>query len=53
MGSFTKPSDDFNPGKIYKESTTVECPHCGEKGGAHVMGRHHFDNCKLKDITNG
>jgi hypothetical protein len=51
--SFTKPGDDFMPGKVYKESQVVECPHCGAKGGAPAMGRHHFDNCKLKDNING
>lgn len=26
----------------------VECPYCGKIGGINVMGKYHFDNCKLK-----
>jgi len=26
----------------------VTCPHCGKEGGANLMKRYHFDNCKLK-----
>lgn len=26
----------------------VECPHCNRKGGASLMTRWHFDNCKQK-----
>jgi hypothetical protein len=25
---------------------TIECPHCGKEGGANIMKRWHFDNCK-------
>lgn len=24
------------------------CPHCGKEGGASMMTRYHFDNCKMK-----
>ena len=26
----------------------VKCPHCGKEGGANIMPRHHFDNCKQR-----
>ena len=26
----------------------IKCPHCSQEGGAHVMYRYHFDNCKHK-----
>jgi len=29
-----------------KKNKVVECPHCKVKGGAGVMKRWHFDNCK-------
>jgi len=29
----------------------VTCPHCGKVGGAPVMARWHFDNCKHKEVT--
>ena len=28
--------------------STVTCPHCGKQGGANVMYRWHFDNCRVK-----
>lgn len=33
---------------ISKEFKTVNCPHCNAQGGANIMHRWHFDNCKLK-----
>jgi hypothetical protein len=27
----------------------VECPYCGKIGGKPIMGRYHFENCKLKE----
>lgn len=33
---------------ISKEFKTVNCPHCTAQGGANVMRRWHFDNCKAK-----
>jgi hypothetical protein len=26
----------------------VTCPHCNKTGGSNIMGRWHFDNCKLR-----
>ena len=26
----------------------VKCPHCNKEGGAPLMTRYHFDNCKRK-----
>lgn len=28
------------------EYKTVECPHCGKRGGINNMNRYHFDKCK-------
>lgn len=33
------------------KQNTVICPHCNKTGGYQVMGRWHFDNCKLKEIS--
>lgn len=32
-----------------EKSKKVKCPHCDEEGQMIVMGRWHFDNCKLKE----
>ena len=29
------------------------CPHCGKTGKGNAMIRHHMDNCKLKESSNG
>jgi hypothetical protein len=29
----------------------VTCPHCGKTGGNSLMGKHHFDRCKYKSVT--
>ena len=34
----------INKGKIHQ---IVKCPHCAKEGGAPIMKRHHFDNCKF------
>lgn len=34
-----------NLGRVHK---IIQCPHCNKEGGAPIMKRHHFDNCKLK-----
>ena len=31
-----------------KKQKIVICPHCFSQGGASLMGRYHFNNCKLK-----
>lgn len=31
-----------------KKRDLVVCPHCGKVGGQGIMGRWHFDNCRLK-----
>jgi hypothetical protein len=31
-----------------KARPKVECPHCEKAGGARVMHRWHFDNCKSR-----
>ena len=35
-----------------KTQPLVACPHCGKVGGASNMKRFHFDNCKIKEISN-
>jgi len=34
----------WNKGKV---KPTVVCPHCGKVGSASIMGRWHFENCKI------
>jgi len=34
--------------KMCMPQKKVECVYCGKTGGAHLMQRYHFDNCKLK-----
>lgn len=40
----------FNKGRKHEK---VECPHCNKIGGITGMARWHFDNCKIKDSSNG
>lgn len=35
---------------VGKKKILVECPYCGKKGGGGAMIRHHFDNCKKRNI---
>jgi hypothetical protein len=35
----------INKGKVHR---IIKCPHCEKEGGAPVMKRHHFDNCKFR-----
>jgi hypothetical protein len=43
------PGPDFIPGRIKRETRIITCPQCGRSGGANVMKRHHFDNCRWGD----
>lgn len=38
--------------EINKNAPRFVCPHCGKKGGKGAMIRWHFDNCKLKGVSN-
>lgn len=43
----------LNKGKTWKHSNKrpkVECPHCHKSGDISLMKRHHFDNCKSKEL---
>ena len=40
--------DKMSETRIGIKKPLVNCPHCGKAGGAGVMGRWHFDKCKLK-----
>ncbi len=39
-------------GVISFTQQTKTCPHCGKVGGASMMTRWHFDNCKFKEKSN-
>jgi len=53
-------NSEANKGRIFSEESRakmseackrkpkVTCPYCGKEGSISVMGRWHFDNCKLK-----
>jgi hypothetical protein len=34
-----------------KKKNILTCPHCNKSGGNNVMGRWHFDNCRLNILT--
>lgn len=44
-----KMSKAFSPARVKGvPQPVVTCPHCSKLGGRAIMGRFHFDNCKLK-----
>lgn len=38
----------WKTGYSNEKKPTIECPNCGKIGGAPVMKRYHFENCKFK-----
>lgn len=41
-----------NRKRVGEKRTLVTCPHCGKVGGAGVMARWHFDNCRTIELGN-
>lgn len=53
--SYGKPLSEEHKKKLRdafagKKKPLVVCPHCGKEGGGGSMVRHHFDNCKKRNI---
>lgn len=46
-----KPRSEEGKANMRKPKRRVICPHCSKEGGANIMSRYHFDNCKFKSIT--
>lgn len=36
---------------IKKPQEKIKCPHCNKVGGNSIMKRHHFDNCKIRNVN--
>ena len=34
-----------------KTKDKISCPHCNKEGGKNIMGRWHFNNCRLNILT--
>jgi hypothetical protein len=45
---FGKTHSEETKAKLSKPQELVNCPYCGKEGGASIMKRWHFNNCKFK-----
>lgn len=59
--SRTQPDDEWKRGRIKTwissspkghKKEVISCPHCNKTGGKPAMMRFHFDNCKIRKLTN-